>query len=197
MANKKVETENVQEEANLEENINVEETRKEDKKAESKKTVNPDKASEYIQKLNEDLEEQKRLADEYYDSLKRNMADFDNYKKRIVKEKESLHTMVVAGIVEDLLPILDNFENALTHECTDEKFKTGMDMIYNQIKEVISKYGVEEIESIGMEFDPMLHEAVMHIDDENFGEKEITEVFRKGYKIKDKVIRHAMVKVAN
>lgn len=197
MANKKSEVENVQDKTKLEENIIVEETKKEEKKPEAKKSVNPDKASEYIAKLNEDLEEQKRLADEYYDSLKRNMADFDNYKKRIVKEKESMHTMVVAGIVEDLLPILDNFENALTHECTDDKFKTGMEMIYNQIKDVISKYGVEEIESIGKEFDPMLHEAVMHIDDENFGEKEITEVFRKGYKIKDKVIRHAMVKVAN
>ena len=192
MANRKAQEKNVQDEANLEENINPEET-----KNETKKVTNIDKASEYIAKLNEDLEEQKRLADEYYDSLKRNMADFDNYKKRMTKEKESLHTMVVADIVEDLLPILDNFENALTHECTDDKFKTGMDMIYNQIKVAISKYGVEEIECIGKEFDPMLHEAVMHIDDENFGEKEVTEVFRKGYKIKEKVIRHAMVKVAN
>ena len=143
------------------------------------------------------MEEQKRLADEYYDSLKRNMADFDNYKKRITKEKESMHTHVVAGIVENLLPVLDNFENALTHECNDEKFKSGMDMIYSQIKDVISGYGVEEIECMNKEFDPMLCEAVMHVDDENFGEKEVVEVFRKGYKIKDKVIRHAMVKVAN
>ena len=80
---------------------------------------------------------QKKLADEYYDSLKRNMADFDNYKKRIVKEKESLHTMIVADIVENMLPILDNFDTALAHECADEKFKTGMEMIYSQIKEVI------------------------------------------------------------
>jgi len=167
------------------------------KKTSAKKNLTADKADEYIAKLNEDLIEQKKLADEYYDSLKRNMADFDNYKKRITKEKETLHTVIVADIVENLLPILDNFDNALTHESTDEKFKTGMEMIYGQIKEVISKYGVEEIESIGKEFDPMLHEAVMHVDDENFGEKEITEVFRKGYKIKDKVIRHAMVKVAN
>lgn len=192
MANKKQQNESVQEETKLEENFETNEVN-----TESKKVKSVDKASEYIAKLNEDLEEQKRLADEYYDSLKRNMADFDNYKKRMTKEKESLHTMIVADIVDNMLPILDNFENALTHECTDEKFKTGMEMIYNQIKAVISKYGVEEIESIGKEFDPMLHEAVMHLDDENFGEKEITEVFRKGYKIKDKVIRHAMVKVAN
>ena len=192
MANKKEQNESIQEETKLEENIETNEIN-----TESKKVKSVDKASEYIAKLNEDLEEQKRLADEYYDSLKRNMADFDNYKKRMIKEKESLHTMIVADIVDNMLPILDNFENALIHECSDEKFKTGMEMIYNQIKDVISKYGVEEIESIGKEFDPMLHEAVMHIDDENFGEKEITEVFRKGYKIKDKVIRHAMVKVAN
>lgn len=163
----------------------------------SKKNLSQDKASEYIAKLNMDLEEQKKLADEYYDSLKRNMADFDNYKKRITKEKESMHTLIVADICDSLLPILDNFENALIHECADEKFKAGMVMIYNQIKEVIEKYGVEEIECLKKEFDPMLHEAVMHVDDEAFGEKEIIEVFRKGYKIKDKVIRHAMVKVAN
>ena len=170
---------------------------KETKKNASKKNLAADKADEYIKKLNEDLEEQKKLADEYYDSLKRNMADFDNYKKRIIKEKESLHIMIVADIVENMLPILDNFDTALAHECADEKFKTGMEMICSQIKEVISKYGVEEIKSMGCTFDPMLHEAVMHEDNEEFGEKEITEVFRKGYKIKDKVIRHAMVKVAN
>lgn len=187
-------TENIEKE-----NTAVEEENKETKtkKTSAKKNLSADKADEYIAKLNEDLEEQKRLADEYYDSLKRNMADFDNYKKRIVKEKESLHTMIVADIVENMLPILDNFDAALAHESSDEKFKTGMEMIYSQIKDVISKYGVEEIQSMGCTFDPMLHEAVMHEDNESYGEKEIIEVFRKGYKIKDKVIRHAMVKVAN
>jgi len=190
----KVSTENIEKEniVTQEENNEVK-----TKKTSSKKNLAADKADEYIAKLNEDLEEQKRLADEYYDSLKRNMADFDNYKKRIVKEKESMHTMIVADIVENMLPILDNFDTALMHESADEKFKTGMEMIYSQIKDVISKYGVEEIQSLNCTFDPMLHEAVMHEDNEEFGEKEIIEVFRKGYKIKDKVIRHAMVKVAN
>ena len=194
MTNKKAEDIN---EKKIDEDFEMKTSKKAEKKSEQKENVDVDKASEYIEKLSNDLCEQKKLADEYYDSLKRNMADFDNYKKRITKEKESLHTMVVASIVGDLLPILDNFENALTHECTDEKFKTGMDMICSQIKDVISKYGVEEIESVGTEFNPMLHEAVAHVDDANYGEKEVTEVFRKGYKIKDKVIRHAMVKVAN
>ena len=197
MANKKTEPESKLGDIAIEENIENEDIKKETKKTNSKKNLAQDKASEYIAKLNDDLQEQKKLADEYYDSLKRNMADFDNYKKRMVKERESLHTVIVADIVENLLPILDNFENALSHECSDEKFKTGMDMIYTQIKDVILKYGVEEIECIGKEFDPMLHEAVMHVDDESFGEKEVVEVFRKGYKIRDKVIRHAMVKVAN
>lgn len=167
------------------------------KKGASKKNLAADKADEYIAKLNEDLQEQKKLADEYYDSLKRNMADFDNYKKRIIKEKESIYVTTVSDIVDNLLPVLDNFENALNHESKDNEFKTGMEMIYNQIKDVIKGYGVEEIECLKSEFDPMLHEAVMHVDDEAYGEKEVIEVFRKGYKIKDKVIRHAMVKVAN
>lgn len=173
------------------------ETSTKGKKSNSKKNLAADKADEYIARLNNDLLEQKKLADEYYDSLKRNMADFDNYKKRIIKEKESIYVTTVSDIVENLLPVLDNFENALGHKSKDAEFETGMEMIYNQIKDVIKGYGVEEIKCLKSEFDPMLHEAVMHVDDETFGEKEVIEVFRKGYKIKDKVIRHAMVKVAN
>lgn len=173
------------------------ETSTKGKKSNSKKNLAADKADEYIARLNNDLLEQKKLADEYYDSLKRNMADFDNYKKRIIKEKESIYVTTVSDIVENLLPVLDNFENALGHKSKDTEFETGMEMIYNQIKDVIKGYGVEEIKCLKSEFDPMLHEAVMHVDDETFGEKEVIEVFRKGYKIKDKVIRHAMVKVAN
>lgn len=173
------------------------ETSTKGKKSNSKKNLAADKADEYIARLNNDLLEQKKLADEYYDSLKRNMADFDNYKKRIIKEKESIYVTTVSDIVENLLPVLDNFENALGHKSKDTEFETGMEMIYNQIKDVIKGYGVEEIKCLKSEFDPMLHEAVIHVDDETFGEKEVIEVFRKGYKIKDKVIRHAMVKVAN
>lgn len=167
------------------------------KKNSSRKNLTADKADEYIARLNNDLLEQKKLADEYYDSLKRNMADFDNYKKRIIKEKESIYVTTVSDIVENLLPVLDNFENALDHKSKDTEFEAGMEMIYNQIKEVIAGYGVEEIKCLKLEFDPMFHEAVMHVDDKAFGEKEVIEVFRKGYKLKDKIIRHAMVKVAN
>ncbi len=165
-------------------------------KVESKEGKNLD-VEKYIAKLNDDLSEQKKKAEEYYDGLKRNMADFDNFKKRINKEKESLYTSIVSDVIEAILPALDNFEKALCHECQDETFKQGIEMIYSQIKELIVKYGAEEIKAIGEKFNPEYHEAVMHIDDKNYGEKEIIEVLRKGYKLKAKVIRHSMVKVAN
>lgn len=152
---------------------------------------------EYIAKLNDDLAEQKKKTDEYFEHLKRNMAEFDNFKKRMLKEKEGLFKTVVSDIVEDFLPIMDNFEQALDSECQDEKYKDGMRMIYNQLKDCLVKQGLEEIEAIGNTFDPNLHEAVMHEENENAGEKEIIQVFRKGYKIGEKVIRHSMVKVAN
>lgn len=155
------------------------------------------KAEKYIAKLNDDLAEQKKKAEEYYDSLKRNMADFDNFKKRITKEKDSLYVSIVSDIIGELLPAMDNFEKALSNECQDETFKQGIEMIYNQIKEIITKYGAEEIKDVGETFNPDYHEAVMHIDDNNYKEKEIVEVLRKGYKLKGKVVRHSMVKVAN
>lgn len=180
------------------ENKNVESKSSSEKSSKAtKKPISVDKADEYIAKLNNDLLEQKKLADEYFDSLRRNMADFDNFKKRISKEKDSLYTSIVSDIVSDLLPILDNFDIALKNESKDEKFKMGMQMICNQIKETIKKFGVTEIASLGEEFDPVYHEAVMHVKDDSKKEKEIVEVLRKGYKVKDKVIRHAMVKVAN
>ena len=150
---------------------------------------------EIIEKLKSDLEEQKAKTDEYFEHLKRNMAEFDNYKKRI--SKDGLYKTVVSDIASSLLPILDNFEKAISSECQDEKYKDGMKMIYEQMAEFLKNQGLEEIEDLGKTFDPNLHEAVMHEENEKAGEKEITEVFRKGYKIGEKVIRHSMVKVAN
>lgn len=150
-----------------------------------------------IAELKEELLKQKEKAEEYYSSLKRNMADFDNFKKRICKEKESLHTSIVSNIIESLLEPIDNFEKALEHNTKDEKFKDGVKMIYKQLKDVMNKYGVEKIKTKGEKFDPEYHEAVMHVTDDKYGEKEIIEVLRKGYKLNGKVIRHAMVTVAN
>lgn len=151
----------------------------------------------YIAKLNKDLEEQKKKADEYIDSLKRNMAEFDNFKKRMNKEKESLYVSILSDVVSSLLPVIDNFEKAKDAECTDETYKTGVSMIYNQLMELLNKQGVERIPDLGETFDPDIHEAVMSVMDETKGEKEIVEVFRTGYRLKDKVVRHSLVKVAN
>ena len=151
----------------------------------------------YIVKLNKDLEEQKKKADEYVDSLKRNMAEFDNFKKRMNKEKESLYISILSDVISNLLPVIDNFEKAKDAECTDETYKTGVSMIYNQLMELLNKQGVEKIPDLGQTFDPDIHEAVMSVADETKGEKEIVEVFRTGYKLKDKVVRHSLVKVAN
>jgi len=151
----------------------------------------------YIAKLNQDLEEQKKVADEYIDSLKRNMAEFDNYKKRMSKEKESLYTTILSDVISNLLPVIDNFEKAKDAECSDETYKTGISMIYNQLIDILNKQGVEKIPDLGETFDPEVHEAVMSVLDETKGEKEIVEVFRTGYRMKDKVVRHSLVKVAN
>lgn len=151
----------------------------------------------YIAKLNQDLEEQKKKADEYVDSLKRNMAEFDNFKKRMNKEKESLYTSILSDVISNLLPVIDNFEKAKEAECTDNTYKTGVSMIYNQLIELLAKQGVEKIPDIGETFNPDVHEAVMSVQDVSKGEKEIVEVFRTGYRLKDKVVRHSLVKVAN
>lgn len=169
-------------EDDINEEVNVEETLDKD---------------EQILKLTQELEEQKQKSDEYFDHLKRSMAEFDNYKKRMVKEKEAMYNTVTSDILVNVLPILDNFEQATLSETKDEKFKDGMLMIYNQLLETLKKFGLQEIDAFEKTFDPNLHEAVMHIEDENYGEKQIVEVLRKGYLLGDKVIRHTLVKVAN
>ncbi len=137
--------------------------------------------------------------DELYDKHLRLMAEYDNFKKRTQKEKEELGTFTVAATVEKLLPVIDNFERALD-SLTDEeknKFSEGIEMVYRQMMEILDKLGVSEIEAVGCEFNPEIHNAVMHIDDEESEANTIVEQFMKGYKYKDKVIRYSMVKVAN
>ena len=173
-----------------ENNVENEEVNQEEAKKDTKE-------NNTIEKLKAQLKEEKEKSDEYYEHLKRNMAEFDNFKKRISKEKDMMYNTISASVISELLPILDNFEKALNSESTDESYKNGMAMIYGQLIDALNKIGVEEIEALNTTFDPNFHEAVMHVEDENFGEKEVVEVFRKGYKIGDKIIRHAMVKVAN
>ena len=148
----------------------------------------------------EDNSEVVRLREEIdntTDRLKRLMAEFDNFKKRNAKEKEMLYSSVLGDIVNGLLPVLDNLEKAASAETDDTNYKQGIDLVLKQYIDVLSSFGVKAIDSIGKTFDPELHEAVSMVQDENLGEKEIKEEFRKGYKLGDKVIRHAMVIVAN
>ena len=125
------------------------------------------------------------------------MAEFDNYKKRSVKERESIYTDVRVDTVSRFLPVYDNLERALRAETADEAYKKGVEMTFNQLMDVFGKLGVEPIESVGKPFDPNLHNAVMHVEDPDRSENEIVEEFQKGFKIGDKVIRFSMVKVAN
>ena len=148
---------------------------------------------------NEDIEtvKLKEELENTTDRLKRLMAEFDNFKKRSSKEREMLYNSVLGDVINKLLPILDNLEKAANAETEDTNYKQGIDLVLKQYVEVLSAFGVKEIESIGKTFDPELHEAVSMVQDETLGEKEIKEEFRKGYKLGDRVIRHSMVIVAN
>ena len=131
------------------------------------------------------------------DRYLRLMAEFDNYKKRSAKERESIFADVRVDTVSKFLPVYDNLERALGTETADEAFKKGVEMTFQQLCDVFQKLGVEPIESVGQTFDPNFHNAVMHVEDEAYGEGEIVEEFQKGFKCADKVIRFSMVKVAN
>lgn len=135
--------------------------------------------------------------EETTDRLKRLMAEFDNFKKRSAKEREGLYNSILSDIVSSLLPVVDNLENAVNVSTEDENYKQGVELVLKQFKDVLTSVGVQEIETVGTTFNPEYHEAVSSVQDESLGEKEIKEVYRKGYKIGDKVIRHAMVVVAN
>lgn len=135
--------------------------------------------------------------EETTDRLKRLMAEFDNFKKRSAKEREGLYNSILSDIVSSLLPVVDNLENAVNISTEDENYKQGVELVLKQFKDVLTSVGVQEIETVGTTFNPEYHEAVSSVQDESLGEKEIKEVYRKGYKIGDKVIRHAMVVVAN
>ena len=135
--------------------------------------------------------------DELDDRFKRILAEFENFKKRSMKEREGLYNSILSDVIEVILPVVDNLENAAKVETKDESYKQGVELVLKQFKDVLKSKGVEEIKAVGETFDPELHEAVGSIQDETKGEKEITQEYRKGYKIGNKVIRHSMVVVAN
>lgn len=148
-------------------------------------------------KNNADLESTQKELEETVDRLKRVMAEFENYKKRNTKEKEMLYNSLLADIIAAFLPVVDNLEKACSTSTADENMKQGIELVVKQISDIFTKFGVETIETVGAPFDPEVHEAVSSVQDDTLGEKIVKEEFRKGYKIGAKVIRHAMVVVAN
>lgn len=138
--------------------------------------------------------------EELTDQLKRQMAEFDNFRKRTEKEKSGMYDIGAKEIIEKILPVVDNFERGLAAVPSEEErnpFVEGMNKIYKQLMAALGDMGVTPIEAVGKEFDLNLHNAVMHVEDEAFGENVIAEEFQKGYLYKDTVVRHSMVKVAN
>ena len=163
---------------------------KEDGKKEKRRFRKPSKEEEKIEALEK---EQAALNDRYL----RLCAEYDNFRKRSQKEKDALYGDVKANAVSAFLPVYDNLERALKQGTEDEAYRKGVEMIMTQFCTTLEKLGVTPIECQGEKFDPALHNAVMHVEDEEKGENEIVEVFQKGFKLGDKVIRFAMVKVAN
>ena len=161
------------------------EEKKEDKKAKKEKKEEP-KEPDYKAELSGANDRYLRL-----------LAEYDNYRKRSQKEKDNLYSEIRANAVQQFLPVYDNLERALKQGTEDEAYRKGVEMIMTQFNATLEKLGVKKIESLGKTFDPKLHNAVMHVDDESQGENTIVEVFQEGFTLNDKVIRFAMVKVAN
>lgn len=153
-----------------------------------------------LESVRGELDEKTRLCAEYLDKLQRTAAEFDNFKKRSVKEKEALYVDAVSDVAGAFIPVLDNVDRAMQAIPTDsssQTLKEGIEMVFKQFRESLKNIGVEEIKAVNEPFDPMRHNAVMHVEDEAFGHNTVVEEFQKGYVYKDKVIRYSMVKVAN
>ena len=158
----------------------------------------PEKKSKFFKKDKKDKKDAE--IEELKDRLVRQMAEFDNYRKRTDKEKKQNYEIGASDFILKILPVVDKFERglgAMTDADKESSFAQGIEMIYKQLITVLSDLGVTPIEAVGQEFDPNLHNAVMHAEDEELGENIVAEEFQKGYKYKDTVLRHSMVKVAN
>ncbi len=169
----------------------AQETTTQDVKEEAVKAepITEEKASEE-DKLKVELDEEKN-------KYLRLLAEYDNFRKRSAKEKLESYGDATSKAISDILPVYDNFERALQSESSDENFKKGVVMIFNNFTDALKKIGVETIDPVGQEFDPNVAQAINQVEDENFGENTVCQVFQKGYKLGDKIIRYAMVVVAN
>ena len=153
--------------------------------------------AEQTQPQSSEADELREQMAQQEDKYLRLAAEYDNYRRRTAKEKETIWTDAKADTAAALLPVYDNLERAVKQETADEAYKKGVEMTMAQLKDVFAKLGIEEIPALGQTFDPNVHNAVLHIDDEQFGENEVAEVFQAGFRCGDKVLRFAMVKVAN
>lgn len=174
-------------------------SKKQTENAETNQEANADqpakekKATKKKEKKASNDEEVAELTDKYL----RVCAEYDNFRKRTQKEKDSLYYEIKANALKEFLPVYDNLVRALDAHTEDEAYRKGVEMIMDQFNKTMEKLGIEEIPALGEKFNPDLHNAIMHVDDESKGESEIVEVFQKGFKIGDKIIRFSMVKVAN
>ena len=168
-----------------------------EKLEENKELENKNEEQKETKSENRELADTKLELEETTDRLKRVMAEFENFKKRSNKEREMLYNSILGDIIASFLPVIDNLEKAAEAKTEDESYKQGLELVLKQFNDVLTKLGVEEIKTVGETFDPEVHDAVSSIQDETKGEKEIVQEYRKGYKIGTKVIRHAMVVVAN
>lgn len=163
---------------------------------ETEQTEAPEKGKLFKKKKDKNQEK----IEELEDRVKRQMAEFDNFRKRTEKEKAHMYDVGARDVIEKILPVVDNFERGLASVPEEEQENPvidGMNKIYRQLMTALTDLGVTPIEAVGKEFDPNFHNAVMHVEDEELGENVVAEEFQKGYSYKDSVIRHSMVKVAN
>ncbi|MBS6194773.1 MAG: nucleotide exchange factor GrpE [Clostridiales bacterium] len=175
----------------------TEETAEETAEA-SEQAESETKERKFFGKKKEKKDKKDEKIEELTDQVKRQMAEFDNYRKRTEKEKASMYVIGAKEIVEKILPVVDNFERGLGMAAgSEDPFVQGMEKIYKQLMTTLDEMGVKPIEAVGNEFNPDFHNAVMHVEDEEAGENIVVEEFQKGYLYKDFVVRHSMVKVAN
>ena len=185
------------EEDNTEE-VMTEEAVEEDTEADAEEETDEEKSSGGFFKKKDKKDKKDAQIEELTDKVRRQMAEFENFRKRSEKEKTQMYEVGAKGILEKILPVVDNFERGLKGmEESEDPFAQGMQMIYKQLMTSLEEAGVKAIESVGQEFNPDFHNAVMHVEDDEFGENEIVEEFQKGYMYHDSVLRHSMVKVAN
>lgn len=195
------EQEEITEEA-AEETVEQEESSEEDSEEIEEDAENAEEGSGFMKKFGRKNKKDKKdeKIEELTDRLTRQMAEFDNFRKRTEKEKSQMYEIGAKDIIEKILPVVDNFERGIAAVPEDEKsnpFAEGMEKIYKQLMTTLEEVGVKPIEAVGKEFDPDFHNAVMHVEDEELGENIITEEFQKGYLYRESVVRHSMVKVAN